>query len=142
MTDGTRIRPQGMRVRPQVRGVVHRVLGVVPGVQGVVPRVPGVVPRVLGVVPRVLGGRIGRRARAVRAPCGRRANSWYCSGPVRVREAAGAAEAAEVAEVAVQGLGFVSNGSIYLKMEGGIGHTLRTPLGTVLHRVPGYCTGY
>ena len=35
---------------------------------------------------------------------------WYCSGPVRVREAAGAAEAAEVAEVAVQGLGFGAEG--------------------------------
>ena len=78
----------------------------------------------------------------MRAPYGRCANSWYCSGPVRVQEAAGAAEAAEVAEVAVRGLGFVSNGLIYLKMEGEMGHALLTPLGTVLHRVLGYCTGY
>ena len=52
---------------------------------------------------------LGGASDAVRAPCGRRANSWYCSGPVRVWQAARAAEAAEVAEVAVQGLSFVSN---------------------------------
>ena len=63
-----------------------RVLGVVPRVLlGVVPRVLGVVPKVLGVVPRVLGGRIGRRVRAVRTACSRRADAVRIVGTVAVR---------------------------------------------------------